>query len=230
MRVYGYVRVSTEEQATRGQSLAAQEEKIRLYCTLHELELAELIVDAGYSAKTLRRPGLIRALAGLKSGEAAGLVIVKLDRLSRSVRDWAALIEGTFGPAGAALLSVGDSIDTRTAGGRLVLHILGAVSEWERAANGERVKAVQQHKVARGEPISRPPRGLRIVGRSFVPDPQEARLVARARQLRAAGETFAGIAERLSAEGARSAAGTELTHGTVRRWITNQRPELVGAA
>jgi DNA invertase Pin-like site-specific DNA recombinase len=108
-----------------------------------------VIEDAGLSAKTLDRPGLQTALAMLKTGQAAGLVIAKLDRLTRSVRDLGALIEGPFAAGKAALLSVSEQIDTRTAGGRLVLNILGSVSQWEREVIGERTAAALQHKKTR---------------------------------------------------------------------------------
>ena len=97
MRVFGYVRVSSEEQATSGQSLAAQEEKLRLYARLHGLELVDLVSDAGISGKSLDRPGISRILEGLKAGEASGIVVAKMDRLSRSVGDWARLVEEYFG-------------------------------------------------------------------------------------------------------------------------------------
>ena len=64
MRVMGYVRVSTDEQASSGVSLAAQAEKIQAYCSLYELELLGIIEDPGASAKTIDRPGLQRVLAG----------------------------------------------------------------------------------------------------------------------------------------------------------------------
>ena len=119
MRVVGYVRVSTEEQASGGVSLDVQAEKLRLYCQLHGLTLLEVIADEGRSGKDLDRPGLRRALELLREGAAEGVVVAKLDRLSRSVADWNALIVEFFGErAGNQLFSVADSIDTRTAAGR----------------------------------------------------------------------------------------------------------------
>src|SRR5262245_308121 len=86
-RVVGYVRVSSEHQADQGVSLQAQEEKIRQYCTLYDLDLVDIVVDAGVSAKTLQREGLQKALAMLENGHADGVVVVKLDRLTRNVAD-----------------------------------------------------------------------------------------------------------------------------------------------
>ena len=146
MNVIGYVRVSTDEQAKEGVSLADQEGKIRDYCRLYELNLVEIVVDAGESAKSLKRNGLEKVLASLETrkGGPEGLVICKLDRLTRSVADWSLLIERHFGEAAKVkrqLFAVEDSIDTRTPGGQLVLNILMSVSEWERKIIAERTRS-----------------------------------------------------------------------------------------
>src|SRR5688500_10547762 len=110
MKVVGYIRVSTEEQATSGQSLDAQRDKLAAYAKLYDLELVAVIEDAGESAKSLNRPGLQDALGMLRRGEVAGVLIAKLDRLTRSVADWQALINEFFGEkAGKQLFSVADS-------------------------------------------------------------------------------------------------------------------------
>jgi site-specific DNA recombinase len=118
---------------------------------LYDLELLETIVDAGESAKSLDRLGLQRALAMLKEGQAEALLVVKLDRLTRSVVDLGTLVERYFAPGKAALLSVGEQIDTRSAAGRLVLNVLASVSQWEREAFGERTATAMQHKASQGE-------------------------------------------------------------------------------
>jgi len=137
--VAGYVRVSTEQQAGEGVSLDAQRVKLQAYAVAMDLELVAVFEDAGLSAKSLARPGLQKALASLEEGKAAGLVVVKLDRLTRSVRDLGELVDRYFASR-FSLLSLSDSIDTRTASGRLVLHVLGAVSQWEREATAERTR------------------------------------------------------------------------------------------
>jgi len=137
--VVGYVRVSTEQQAGEGVSLDAQRVKLQAYAVAMDLELVAVFEDAGLSAKSLERRGLKRALAMLEDGEATGLLVVKLDRLTRSVRDLGELVDRYFASR-FSLLSVSDSIDTRTASGRLVLHVLGAVSQWEREATAERTR------------------------------------------------------------------------------------------
>lgn len=204
MRAIGYVRVSTEEQATDGVSLAAQEAKVRAYAALYEIELIEVVVDAGQSAKTLDRPGLQRALAALKSGKADGLVVAKLDRLTRSVADLASLLDGYFGErAGRQLWSVADAIDTRTAAGRMILNILMSVSQWEREAIGERTRDALQHKKSRGERVGRIPFGHDLAGDgvTLIPNAREQEVIGLIRRLRGDGYSLREIATELNAQG-----------------------------
>lgn len=217
MRVVGYTRVSKEEQATSGVSLAVQEQKVRAYAELYDLELVEVVEDAGYSAKTLARPGIGRALEMLRTGTAEGLVVAKLDRLTRSVADMATLIADYFGdraPCGAALLSVADQVDTRTAAGRLVLNILASVSQWEREAIAERTRAALQYKKEQGVRLGRPPLG---------PEADNAATVARINEMRQRELTLTEMAERLEAEGHRTKRGGRWAPETVRKIIARQR-------
>ena len=154
MKVIAYCRVSTEEQATQSVSIQAQEAKVRQYCDLYGHDLAEVVIDAGQSAKSLNRPGLARVLAALEAGEVEGVVILKLDRLTRSVRDLGNLLETYF--TKNALLSVMEQTDTSTAGGRFVLNLLISVSQWEREVIGERTSCALQHKKSLGIKLGAP--------------------------------------------------------------------------
>jgi DNA invertase Pin-like site-specific DNA recombinase len=223
MRAIGYVRVSTEEQATGGVSLAAQREKLEAYTKLYELELVAVIDDAGESAKTLNRPGLRRALGMLKSGKADALLICKLDRLTRSVADWQSLIDAFFGErAGKQLMSVTDSIDTRTAAGRLVLNVLLSVAQWEREAIAERTRDALQHKIRRGERCGEVRFGFDLGpdGVTLIPNPAEQEAIAIIQELRAAGQTLRQIATRLAELGVPTKKGnTKWTHTAVARIV-----------
>ncbi|MCZ6785817.1 MAG: recombinase family protein, partial [Planctomycetota bacterium] len=93
-RVVGYARVSSADQAENGVSLDVQRHRLKAYCEAHGLELMGIETDEGISAKrTANRPALQRALATLKEGRADGLVVVKLDRLSRTTRHVLDLVE-----------------------------------------------------------------------------------------------------------------------------------------
>jgi site-specific DNA recombinase len=164
LRAVGYVRVSTETQAEEGVSLAAQRAKLDAYATAMDLSLVTVREDAGVSAKTLERPGLRAALEDLEAGRADALLVPKLDRLTRSVRDLGFLLERYFA-ARFSLLSIADSVDTRTAGGRLVLHVLTSVAQWEREAIGERTRDALRHLKAKGVRI-----GAEAIGWKRLPD------------------------------------------------------------
>ena len=202
MKVVGYVRVSTEEQATQGVSLQAQEAKLRQYCDLYGHDLAEVVIDAGQSAKTLNRPGLAKVLASLEAGEVEGVVILKLDRLTRSVRDLGHLLETYFQKN--ALLSVMEQTDTSTAGGRLVLNLLISVSQWEREVIGERTSAALQHKKSMGVKLGAP---------AF--NNQEA--IDRMKALRAQGFNLRAVAAALTAEGHKTQKGRPWQAMTVKQ-------------
>ena len=87
MQAIGYVRVSTDRQAELGVSLEAQEAKIRAMATVQGADLAEVIVDGGESAKSLNRPGQQRLIAVVNAGTVEAVIVAKLDRLTRSVKD-----------------------------------------------------------------------------------------------------------------------------------------------
>ena len=157
MKVIGYTRVSTAEQARDGLSMETQTHKIKVYCDLHDLELTRIIEDPGQSAKSLDRPGAIEVSAALDQGT-EGLVVSKLDRLTRSLKDWAYLIDRYFGDKvknPRKLLSVSDSIDTRTATGRMVLNLMMTIYQWEREIIAERTKEALATKHMNGERCGR---------------------------------------------------------------------------
>jgi site-specific DNA recombinase len=224
MKVIGYTRVSTEEQAREGVSLEAQRGKLEAYARLYGVQIVEVIEDAGVSAKSLKRPGLQRALGMLKRKEADGLLIAKLDRLSRSVKDWNTLIDSHFGEkAGKQLLSVNDQIDTRTAAGRMVLNILMTIFQWEREAIGERTQDAMDHKRSKGERISRHiPFGWKLAedGVSLIEDATEQTILAEIRQLRQNKYTLREIAEVLNSRHVPAKNGKQWIHTSIRSILT----------
>ena len=220
MKVLGYVRVSTEEQAELGVSLEAQQAKLTAYAGLYDLELLEVIVDAGVSAKSFTRPGLQRALSMLRKGKAQGLLVAKLDRLTRSMRDLGALVEDELVKGKWALLSVAEQLDTRTASGRLVLNILGSVATWERDAIGERTREALSYKRSRGERISlHAPYGYRVAleGKVLVEDEAEQALLAAIREARQRGLSQRAIVAELAQKGFTTRKGTVLSLVQVQR-------------
>lgn len=219
-KTIAYLRVSTDKQADKGVSLEAQQDKAKAYASLYDLDLVEVIVDAGESAKSLDRPGLQRALAMLKSGKAEALLVVKLDRLTRSVVDLGKLIETYFAPGKAALMSVGEQIDTRSAAGRLVLNILASVSQWERETIGERTSAAMQHKQAKGEYIGgETPYGFELVNGELIEDEAEQEVIQKAKAYQAEGLSLRKIAAELDKQGIKTRRGSIFAANQIKRMV-----------
>lgn len=194
MRLIAYCRVSTDEQALSGLGLDAQERTLRRELEHRGWELAELVRDEGHSGSTLERPGIKRALRAIARGQADGLVVAKLDRLSRSTIDFPQLVEW-FVDVEATLVALDLQIDTSTASGRLVANTLINLAEWERGQAAERTRAALASLRARGKPTGRP----------AVADRPE--LAARIRAMREEGYSLQGIANVLNAEGVATTRG-----------------------
>jgi len=218
MRVIGYARVSTEEQATQGVSLTAQEERIQAYCLARGWECAEMIVDAAESAASLKRPGIEEVIARCQAKQTEGIVVLKLDRLTRSVRDLGYLIEDVFQKNGVAFTSVQDNFDTTTANGRLVLNILGTVAQWERDVIAERTSLALQYKKANQQRYGQVPFGYDLAadGKVLVPNEDEWEVIRQMARWREAGQTLQEIADRLTTAGIAAQNGGRWAPATVR--------------
>lgn len=206
----GYIRVSTDQQACSGLSVEAQRAKVEALATLHDFDL-DVVVDAGVSAKSLDRPGWAQVMAAVNAGKVAAVLIAKLDRATRSVADLATLID-TLQRRGVALLSAAESLDTSSAGGRLVVNVLGAVAQWEREATAERTSQALQVLRSQGRATGGvAPYGYQFVDGLRVANDAEQDTLAAARAARVQGLSWAGVAAVLNASGRRTRTGAEWT-------------------
>lgn len=199
----GYIRVSTKKQVDSGFSLKAQEKKLKQYADLYEIDLVKIIVDAGESAKSLKRKGVQEALKMLKDGEAEGLLVVKLDRLTRSSKDFGTLLE-TYFSRKFSLVSVSEQLDTNSAAGRLAVNVLMVVSQWEREAIGERTSAALQYKKSKGEYTGGTvPFGYQLAenGVSLLRNEAEQKIIEKAKSLRNWEYSFRKISKILAKQG-----------------------------
>ena len=219
MKVVAYIRVSTDKQTDQGCSLDVQREKVALCARLHDLALVDIIEDAGESAKSLERPGLQRALAMLRNSEANGLLVTKLDRLTRSLRDLDTLIANYF--TTSVLMSTCESIDTRTAAGRMVLNILMTVAQWERETISERTKEAADHKRAKGERFGKLAYGQSVAedGKTLVQNVKEQEVIGVAQRLRKSGASLRQIAAELDRLGYRNRSGQSFLPTQINRML-----------
>ena len=217
-RTVAYLRVSLEKQAEAA-SLDVQRAKVRAYADLYGLELVAIEEEVG-SARSLDRPGLQKVLGMLKAGAADALLVSRLDRLTRSVRDLCDLVDRYFRDGRYALLSVGEQVDTRSAAGRMVLSILATISQWEREAIGERTAAAMKYMAGRGEFCGgNVPYGYRLAGEMLEENPGEQAVVRAARALREQGFSLRDIAVLLRNKGLRSRTGREFGANQIARMV-----------
>lgn len=197
VRVLGYARVSTREQA-EGVSVDEQLERIRAYCQAKGWRLVEELIDEGFSGKDLRRPALTRLRELVAGGEIDVLVVKKLDRLTRRQRDLWNLLEGEFEPHDVGLASVTEPFETCSAMGRAFLGMLGVFAQLERDTIAERTKDALAHKRTKGERVGAAPLGYRAGGGPLVPDDREQATLRAIAELRAQGHTLRRVADRLN--------------------------------
>jgi len=225
MKVIGYTRVSTSKQADDGDSLDVQRNKLECYCELHDHELVDVYEDAGASAKDMAREGLQSALDAVEAGKADALVVYKLDRLTRNTEDLCGLIR-RFDSQDINFKSVAESLDTSTAAGRMVVKILGVVSEWEREAIGERTSTALQSKAANGEYTGgKVPFGYNLDddGSTLVEDPAEQEVIAAIFEYRDAGLSMRKIGKRLEADGFATRNGGKFWPNSIKRILDREQ-------
>lgn len=220
--VIGYVRVSTLEQATEGVSCEVQEARITAYCTASGRSLDRIIVDGGASAKTLNRDGLSGLLSDIRKGNVSTVVVLKLDRLTRSVRDLAELLD-LFQRFDTALVSVSEHVDTATASGRLLLNLLTSVAQWEREAIGERTALALAQKRSNGIVYGRIPFGYRRESNSLIADEAQQAALRKMLHLYEAGASLREIAHALNSDGVRTGQGGQRWYASSVRAVLNSR-------
>jgi DNA invertase Pin-like site-specific DNA recombinase len=207
-RAVGYIRVSKQNE--RGVSLDAQAEKIRAMACVHDAEV-EIVADNGETGKHANRPGLQRVLEMVRRKEVDVVIVAKLDRLTRSVKDLAELLE-LFQKRNVSLVSVAEALDTGSAAGRLVLNIMGAVGQWERESIAERTATALRHKRSLRRVYNHEPYGYARSGDELIAVPEEQVTIGRMKQWRASGWTLRQVAHELNVSGTRTKSGAGRWH------------------
>jgi site-specific DNA recombinase len=219
MQVAGYTRVSTEDQADSGISLAAQKDRVQGYAQAKGFELVEIIEDAGISAKDLNRPGIQRVLNLARQKEIQGVIVCKLDRMFRSTIDALETIQN-FNKWGVGFYSIEETIDTKSPHGEFFLTILAAFGQMERKLIGERTRTALKHKRANGEKTGGDvPFGYSLAKdeKTLVEIPEEQKTIGFIKRLKAKGHSLRGIAEKLQRKGCLTKTGkTEWNPKTVK--------------
>jgi len=223
MKTIGYIRVSTEEQAREGVSLEAQEDKIRKYADLHNLNLIEVIKDEGKSGKDLNREGIQRVISLCREGEINHLIVYKMDRLTRRTLDLLTLFEELFKPNKVRFHSITERVDTSTAQGKFFLTIIGAMAQMERDLISERTREALRYKISLGENVGSPPLGFIAEDKKLLQIDEEFKIVSYVKKLKRKRLSLRQIANRLNEQEIPTKRGGSWYAGTVKYILDNAK-------
>ena len=214
----GYVRVSTEDQATEGVSLDAQKAKLAAWCLANDYELSKVLVDAGLSGgRADNRPGLQSAIEEACKSKSA-LVVYSLSRLARSTKDTIAIGE-KLDKAGADLVSLSEKIDTTSAAGKMIFRMLAVMAEFEKDQISERTKMAMAHKKSKSERVGTIPYGFDLSsdGVTLTENAVEQATIKVIQELRSRGVSLRDIASELTSNNHPTKKGTgKWSHMTVK--------------
>ena len=226
-RVLGYARASVVEQQI---TIMDQQQKLAAYCVATSRILADIITDSGESAGSLKRPGVQELIKQIRSGDVSAVIVTKLDRLTRSVADLQELLK-LFARHNVALISIGESLDSGSATGRMVLNLMMSVFSWERESAVERTVAALGHQRRSGKVYGSTPFGYRVEGkdkdRRLVPDAAAMKGLARAQKMFAEGKSLRQIGKMLETGGYVSPRGNKNWNpSTVKAMLTSRVREV----
>ncbi len=206
-----YIRVSTLDQAEHGVSLDAQEQRLTAYAVACGLSVVAVLREEAVSGTVplAERPEGMKLVELVTTGKASHVVALKLDRLFRSAVD-ALQTTAEWDKRGVSLHLVdmgGQSLNTGSAMGRMMLTMMAGFAQFERDLTAERTKAALLHKRNSNTVYSPVPFGKVREGEALRDDDAEQSILARIRAMRAEGLPLRGIADRLNVEGVPSKRG-----------------------
>ena len=227
LRCAVYTRKSSEEGLDMAfNSLDAQRDACAAYIASQKSEgwvaLPGRYDDGGFSGGTLERPALRRLLADIEAGRIDIVVVYKIDRLSRSLMDFAKLVE-VFDRHNVTFVSVTQSFNTTTSMGRLTLNILLSFAQFEREVIGERIRDKFAASRARGMWMGgHPPLGYDVRDRKLVVNDVEAAAVRSVFERFLAVGSATTLAQTLAADGMTTKRGHPIYKGTVYKLLNNR--------
>lgn len=226
MTVGIYIRVSTEEQVKEGYSISAQREKLKAFCLAQDWDDFKFYVEEGLSGKTTKRPKLNELFKHIEQGSIKTLLVYRLDRLTRSVRDLHKLLD-ELEKYGCRFKSATEVYDTSTAMGRMFITIVASIAQWESENLGERVRMGQIEKARQGEWAAQAPYGFKKVEKRLVQDPERIAVLKDIIDKIESGYSFRKLANYLTLKQVKNVRSSQWHVGSLLTLLSN--PALYGA-
>ncbi len=214
-----YARVSTEDQAKEGFSLAAQVERMRSYCSARGWEVYKEYVDDGYSGRDIKRPAYQQMMGEMQNWDV--LLVMKMDRIHRNSRNFMDMMDALH-KRGKEFVSMTESLDTSTAMGRFVVDIIQRIAQLESEQIAERVYIGMRQKASMGGILGfNAPFGYRFSDSRLEIVEREARVVKQIFEQYREGRTLRWIAKFLNSNGIKTKKNSKWSIWAVRRILKN---------
>lgn len=198
MRVIGYTCLNTISQQPLNLTLEDQEKTIQDYAEENGFELVHLYHETTDTTHTLSQPKLTEIIAESNKGHFDALVIARLDRLTRNIRQLNTLISEVCMKNGVALISIEEGLDTRSECGGLALRIIDIITKWDTKRISDRTREIIARKRAKGERVGHAPFGYTYQNKKLVPVDAELKTMRLVSDQREKGLSYHKIAKYLN--------------------------------
>ncbi len=221
MKIFAYLRVSTDQQVESGAGLAAQQAACRQWAEKHGGVIAEIFVEDGISGSTGldKRPALLQAIAALNKDDV--LLVAKRDRLGRDPFSVAMIEAGVTRKKAKIVSAAGEGTDSDDPSSILMRRMIDAFAEFERNIIRGRTKSAMAAKKLKGERVGHIPFGFQLAeGNRIEPNPIEQAILSQIRELRLSGMSIRDIAKELNDRGIFNRNGNKWNHESIRNAMT----------
>ena len=203
-KVIGYVRVSSEIQKRKNNSIPLQKKKIKEYCSLNDFELIDVYEDDGVSGMSIdKRNGFKSMVEFMKENKIDGIVVWSLSRLGRKMKDVVEFMD-FLKSNNIGFFSIKENLSNDDKIGSLIMNILSSINEFEVEVIRERIKDVKRNKKENGEVYGRMMYGYDNVNGKMIENKEEKRIIRRVKNFRSRGWSWRKISNRLNDEGIKS--------------------------
>lgn len=207
-KVIGYVRVSSEIQKRKNNSIPLQKKKIKEYCSLNDFDLIDVYEDDGVSGMSIdKRNGFKSMVEFMKENKIDGIVVWSLSRLGRKMKDVVEFMD-FLKSNNIGFFSIKENLSNDDKIGSLIMNILSSINEFEVEVIRERIKDVKRNKKENGEVYGRMMYGYDNVNGKMIENKEEKRIIRRVKNFRSRGWSWRKISNRLNDEGVKSKEGS----------------------
>ena len=203
-KILGYVRVSSEIQKRKNNSIPLQKKKINEYCKLNDYDLVEIYEDDGISGMSIeKRDGYCKMIDYMKNNDIDGVVVWSLSRLGRRMKDVVEFMD-YLKRNKIGFYSIKENLNNDDKVGGLIMNILGSINEFEVEMIRERIRDIKRDKKEKGEVYGRMMYGYDNINGKMIENKFEKNIIRRIKNFRSRNWSWRRISNRLNEEGVKS--------------------------